>query len=74
MRQNAAFEKGLELVFDKLGQARGTPGTPGFDFGEERREMFPHQAMQDRLLQPPAFVMDRVRRRGAQHGTTACWR
>ncbi len=30
--------------------------------------MFPHQAMQDRLLRPPPLVMVRVRRRGAQHG------
>lgn len=30
--------------------------------------MFPHQAMQDRLLRPPPLVMDRARRRGAQHG------
>jgi hypothetical protein len=30
--------------------------------------MFPHQAMQDRLLGPPPLATDRVRRRGAQHG------
>ena len=30
--------------------------------------MFPHQAMQDRLLRPPPLVPDRVRRRGAQNG------
>ncbi len=65
MRQDAAFEKGLERLFDKLQQARVSPD---FDRGEERLEMFPHQAMQDRLLRPPPLVMDRVRRRGAQHG------
>ena len=65
VRQNPAFEKGLELVFDKLRQARAGPG---LDLGEEGLEMFPHQAMQDRLLRPPPLVMDRVRRRGAQHG------
>ena len=65
IRQNAAFEKGLELVFDKRGQPRAGLG---FDLSEERLEMFPHQAMQDRLLRPPPLVMDRVRRLGAQHG------
>ncbi|GAB4182385.1 MAG: hypothetical protein Fur0039_27010 [Rhodocyclaceae bacterium] len=30
--------------------------------------MFPHQPMQERLLRPPPLVLDRVRRRGAQHG------
>ena len=39
-----------------------------FDLREERLEMFPNQAMQDRLLRPPPLVVDRVRRRGAQHG------
>ncbi|MCC6608911.1 MAG: hypothetical protein IT515_04445 [Burkholderiales bacterium] len=65
MRQNATFEKGPELVFDKLRQARAGPN---FDLSEERLEMFPHQAMQGRLLRPPPLVPDRVRRRGAQHG------
>lgn len=30
--------------------------------------MFPHQAMQDRLVRPTPLVLDRVRRRGTQHG------
>ncbi|MBL8383042.1 MAG: hypothetical protein JNM90_08220 [Burkholderiales bacterium] len=65
MRQDAAFEKGLELVSDKLGQARARPG---FDLGEEPIEMSPHQAMQDRLFGSPPLVLDRVRPRGARHG------
>ena len=49
----------------KLRQARSVLR---LDLGEERLEMFPHQAMQDRFLRPPPLVMDRARRRGAQHG------
>ena len=62
VRQDAAFEKSLELVCDKLQQARVGPD---FDLGEEGLEMFPHQAVQGRLLRPPPLVMDRVRRGGA---------
>jgi len=65
VRQNAAFEKGLELLFDEPGQAGAGPG---LDLGEEPLEMFPHQAMPDRLLRAPPLVLDRVRGRGAQHG------
>jgi len=65
VRQDAAFEKSLELVCDKLQQARAGPD---FDLGEEGLEMFPHQAVQDLLLRPPPLLMDRVRRGGAQHG------
>ena len=65
VRQNAASEKGLELVFDKLRQARAVLR---LDLSEERLEVFAHQTMQDRLLRPPPLVKDRVSRRGAQHG------
>lgn len=65
MREDAAFEKGRELVFDEFRQVRAGPG---LELGEERLEMIPHQAVQDRLLQPPPLIMDRVRRRGEQHG------
>ncbi|MCZ7563798.1 MAG: hypothetical protein M5U08_08290 [Burkholderiales bacterium] len=65
VRQNAAFEKGLELVLDEPGHARAGPG---FDLREERLEVFAHQAVQDRLLRAPPLVVDRVRRRGAQQG------
>ena len=40
MRQNAAFEKSLELVFDKLRQAHTVLR---LDLSEERLEMFPHR-------------------------------
>ena len=63
VRQNPAFEKALELVPDKLQQARASPR---FDLSEERLQMLPHQPMQERLLGPPPLVLDRVRRRGAQ--------
>jgi hypothetical protein len=73
MGKDAAFEKGIELVFDKLGQGRGTPG---FDFGEERFEMSLHQVKQGRFLWPPPLVVDWACRRGAQrwtHGSTRFW-
>jgi hypothetical protein len=63
VRQNAALEKVLELVPDERGQTRAVPR---FDLSEERHEMLPHQPMQERLLGPPLFVLDRVRRSGAQ--------
>ncbi|MDP2242268.1 MAG: hypothetical protein Q8K18_19185 [Burkholderiales bacterium] len=71
--KDPAFEKRVELVFDKLRQARRTPG---FDFGEERFEMFLHHAIQRRFLRPPPLVADRVCRRGAQRlsrGSTRFW-
>jgi hypothetical protein len=40
VRQNAAFEKSLELVFDKLRQAHTVLR---LDLSEERLEMFPHR-------------------------------
>lgn len=64
-RQNAAFEKGLKRALDEL---RHAGAGPGLKLREERLEMFPHQAMQDRLLRPPPLAMDRVRWRGAQYG------
>ena len=52
VRQNAAFDRGLEPVFHEPRQARAGPG---FDLSEERLEMFPHQAMQDRLRKRAAI-------------------
>jgi len=46
--------KGLALVFDKPAQARDTPDP---DFGKKRREMYPREAMQDRLLRSLPLVM-----------------
>ena len=60
--KDAAFEKRVELVFDKLRQARCTPD---FGFGEEGFEMVLHQAIQDRFLRPPPLVADRVCRRSS---------
>ncbi len=54
--QDAAFEEGVELVFDELRQ----PGTGGlFGLGEERRGMLLHQAVQRGLLRAVARVVDR---------------
>ena len=60
MREDAAFEKVIELVFDKLGQAR-----TGFRFNlsQEGLEMFLHQPVQCRLLRAPSLVVERVARR-----------
>ncbi len=61
--KDSAFEKRVELVFDKLRQA---PRTPGFDFGEERFEMFLRHAIQRRFLWLPPRIVDRVCSRCAQ--------
>ncbi len=54
MGQDAAFEKGLELVFDKLGQVR--PGLM-LDLGKEALGVFLDQWVQNRLLRSPALVV-----------------
>jgi hypothetical protein len=53
MRQDAAFEKGLELVFDELRQAR--TGSR-FDLGEEGLELFLHHLIERRFLRAPPLV------------------
>ena len=53
VRQDAAFEIGLELVFDKLRQARAGLG---FDLGEEGRDLFLHHLIERRLFRAPPFV------------------
>ena len=50
MRQYPAFEKILELVFDKLRQARAGLG---FDLGEEGLELFLHHLIERRFLRAP---------------------
>ena len=56
VRQDAAFQEGVELVTDELRQ----PGTCGlFGLGEERRGMLLHQAVQGGLLGSVARVVDR---------------
>jgi hypothetical protein len=70
MRTDAAFEKLIKFVFDKLRQARRTLG---FDLGEKRFEILLHHAIQRRFLRPPSLVVDRACRHGAQrlpHGST----
>ncbi len=54
--QDAAFEEGVELVFDELRQ----PGTGAlFGLGEERRGMLLHQAVQRGLLGAATRAVDR---------------
>ena len=54
VRQDAAFEKGIELVFDKLRQAR--PGLR-FDLGQEGLELFLDQLIQGRFFRAPSLVV-----------------
>ena len=75
VRQDAAFEEGVELVLDELRQV-GTGGL--FGLSEERRGMLLHQAVQRGLLGAVSHVVDRARRdravlwlarpRGGVHG------
>lgn len=53
MRQDAAFQMSIELVFDKLGQV--SPGVRS-DLGEKRRELFLRDRMERRFLVPVAVV------------------
>src|SRR5262249_19660784 len=52
--RNAAFEKGLELVFDKLRQARTSPR---FNLSEEALKLFLHHLMERRFLGAPPLVV-----------------
>ena len=56
MCQDAAFEEGVELVFDELRQV-GAGGLFGLD--EETLGILVHQAVQRGLLGPVALVVDR---------------
>ena len=56
VRQDAAFQEGVELVTDELRQ----PGTCGHcGLGEETLSMLLHQPVQRALLGPVALVVDR---------------
>ena len=56
VRQDAAFQEGVELVTDELRQ----PGAGGlFGLGDETLGMLLHQAVQRGLLGPVALVVDR---------------
>ena len=56
MRQDAALEKGVELILDELRQA-GAGG--GVDLGEEGLGVLLHQAVQRGLLGAVALIVDR---------------
>ena len=51
--QYAAFEIGLEFVFDKLRQARAGVR---FDLGEKGLELFQHHLIERRFLRTPPLV------------------
>jgi hypothetical protein len=53
--EDAALEKGLELVFDKRRQAR--PGLR-LDLREEGLELFPHHLIQGRFFRAPPLGSD----------------
>jgi len=53
MGQNAAFEKGLKLLFDEVGKA--CPSL-SFDLGEKGLEVFGYQLVKNRLLGASSFV------------------
>ena len=55
MGQYAAFEKRIELFFDKIGQAR--PGLK-LDLGEEGLEVFFNQLVESGVFGAPPFVVD----------------
>ena len=56
MRQDAAIQEGVELVFDELRQV-GAGGVLGL--GEEGRSVLRHQAVQRGLFRAVALVVDR---------------
>ena len=56
VRQDAAFEEGVELVFDELRQV--CPGS-AFGLSEECRGVLLHKAVQRGLFRAVAFVVDR---------------
>ncbi|MGH8647634.1 MAG: hypothetical protein ACREX4_25495 [Gammaproteobacteria bacterium] len=58
--EDAALKKGLELGFDKLGQA--CPGL-GFDLGQESFEVFLYQLAEDGFFGTPPLVVDAFSRR-----------
>ena len=59
--QNASFEKGLELAFEKIGQSRFSFK---LDLGKESLGVLLHQLVENRLHRLPALVVY----------TLFCWR
>jgi hypothetical protein len=55
VREDAALEKGIELVFDKLGQ--GGPAL-GFDLRHETLDVFLDQPIQDGFFGTPPLVVN----------------
>jgi hypothetical protein len=53
MRQYAAFEIGLELVFYKCRQTRACLG---FDLGDEGLQLFLHRLIERRFCRAPPLV------------------
>ena len=54
MGQDAAFKKGIELLFDELGQT--CPGLP-LDLGQEGLDVFLNQLIKDGVFGTPTFVV-----------------
>lgn len=53
MRENTAFEKGIELSFDKLRQGGAALG---FDLRQETLDVFLDQPIQDGLFGTPLLI------------------
>ena len=62
--EDTAFKKGLELGFDKLGQAR--PGLK-LDLGQEGFEVFLDHLVEDGVFGTPPLVVDAPSRRRQLH-------
>ena len=60
--EDAALEKGVELVFDEPGQRRAGPR---LDLGQEGVEVLLDQLIQRGVFGAPTFVVDRGRHRCA---------
>ncbi len=58
--QYAALEKGIEFVFDEIGQARSSLK---LDLGQEGLEVFLNQLIEDGVFGTPAFVVYAFSRR-----------
>ena len=57
MRENAACEEGIELLFDKLRQAAATLG---FDLRQEGFEVLLNQLIEDGFFGTPPLIMARM--------------
>jgi len=62
--EDAALEKGVELVLYELGQRRPSVG---LDLRKEGLEVFLDQLIQRRFFGAPTVVVDRVRRHCGLH-------